>query len=154
MGNKQSTTSAPAESTVTEINASTPTESTVTESIKSAVYHPPPKVISIEGNIGAGKTTILEQLLLRAANDPSIVFLREPVDNWSSIQSADGENILTKFYKDPARYAFTFQVMAYATRVSSLRKIICENPQCKLVICERSLEADRNIFAKMLFCLV
>jgi len=32
-----------------------------------------------------------------------------------------------------------------------LRKAIKENPDCQMIICERSLEADRHIFAKMLF---
>jgi deoxyadenosine/deoxycytidine kinase len=32
-----------------------------------------------------------------------------------------------------------------------LRNLIKENPECKLIICERSLEADKNIFAKMLY---
>lgn len=63
----------------------------------------------------------------------------------------DGESILVKFYKDPIKYAFSFQVMAYATRLSMIKKAIKENPQCEVIICERSLDADRNIFAKMLY---
>jgi len=110
-----------------------------------------PLLLSVEGNIGAGKTTILEQLQSRLANDKTVVFLREPVDIWEGIKDSSGESILAKFYRDPVKYAFPFQIMAYATRVASLRKIICENPDCRMVVCERSLEADRNIFAKMLF---
>jgi len=110
-----------------------------------------PLLLSVEGNIGAGKTTILEQLQSRLANDKTVVFLREPVDIWEGIKDSGGESILAKFYRDPVKYAFPFQIMAYATRVASLRKIICENPECRMVVCERSLEADRNIFAKMLF---
>jgi deoxyadenosine/deoxycytidine kinase len=41
--------------------------------------------------------------------------------------------------------------MAYSTRLAMLRKTIAENPDCDVLVCERSLEADRNIFAKMLF---
>jgi deoxyadenosine/deoxycytidine kinase len=41
--------------------------------------------------------------------------------------------------------------MAYSTRLAMLRKTIAENPDCHVLVCERSLEADRNIFAKMLF---
>lgn len=110
-----------------------------------------PLLLSVEGNIGAGKTTILEQLQSRLANDKTVVFLREPVDIWEGIKDSSGESILAKFYRDPVKYAFPFQIMAYATRASSVRKIICENPECRMVVCERSLEADRNIFAKMLF---
>jgi len=110
-----------------------------------------PKLFSIEGNIGAGKTTIIEQLQKSLANEPSIIFIREPVDIWDTIQDENGETILAKFYKDPVKFAFAFQVMAYSTRLSLLRKTIKENPDCSAIICERSLDADKNIFAKMLF---
>ncbi len=133
-------------------NVSTNTISSISETANDAATTiVRPRILSVEGNIGAGKTTILEQLQNRFAHDKSIIFLREPVDIWESIKDADGESILEKFYKDPAKYAFSFQVMAYSTRVNSLRKIISENPDCRMVICERSLDADRNIFAKMLF---
>jgi deoxyadenosine/deoxycytidine kinase len=110
-----------------------------------------PKIISIEGNIGAGKTTILQKITERYANDPSVVFLREPVDIWETIKDAEGTTILANFYMEPEKYAFSFQVMAFVTRLSLLRNAVKENPDCKLIVCERSLEADRNIFAKMLF---
>jgi deoxyadenosine/deoxycytidine kinase len=32
-----------------------------------------------------------------------------------------------------------------------LRNAIRDNPQCEIIVCERSLEADCNVFAKMLF---
>jgi deoxyadenosine/deoxycytidine kinase len=110
-----------------------------------------PKIISIEGGIGAGKTTIIEHLEKIYKNDATVQFIREPVSIWESIQDNKGENILQKFYKDAAKFAFTFQVMAFVTRLSMIRKIVKENPACKMIICERSLDADRNIFAKMLF---
>jgi deoxyadenosine/deoxycytidine kinase len=110
-----------------------------------------PKIFSVEGNIGAGKTTIIENLQKLFAENPDVIFIREPVDVWQTIVDKNGETILAKFYADPAKYAFTFQVMAYSTRLSMLRKIIRENPNCKTIICERSLDADKNIFAKMLY---
>jgi deoxyadenosine/deoxycytidine kinase len=109
-----------------------------------------PMIISVEGNIGAGKTTIIEQMQLQMESD-KIIFLREPVDLWESIKDpVDGESILVKFYKNPSKYAFSFQVMAYATRLSMIKNVIQKNPQCEVIICERSLDADKNIFAKML----
>jgi deoxyadenosine/deoxycytidine kinase len=109
------------------------------------------KIISIEGNIGAGKTTILEKLQRLFKNNRNILFLREPLHIWESIQDSNGESILAKFYANPTTYAFTFQVMAFITRVSMLRKAIKENPNCQMILCERSLEADRHVFAKMLY---
>lgn len=110
-----------------------------------------PKIISIEGGIGAGKTTIIEKLEKMYEGNSEIKFLREPVSIWESIQDNTGENILQKFYNNPSKYSFTFQVMAFVTRLSMIRNIVKEYPECKTIICERSLDADRNIFAKMLY---
>jgi deoxycitidine kinase/deoxyguanosine kinase len=112
-------------------------------------------IVSIEGNIGSGKSTILDALETYMATqclDGAVRFIKEPVDIWEKIRdSQTDENVLQKFYSDQSRYAFPFQVMAYATRLSLLRKTIRENPNCKVIVCERSLEADKHIFAKMLF---
>jgi deoxyadenosine/deoxycytidine kinase len=110
-----------------------------------------PRICAIEGNIGAGKTTIYEHLKRHFASSSSrVVFMPEPVDIWETIRDASGKTILEKFYANP-KYAFPFQIMAYSTRLAMLRKIIHKNPDCELILCERSLEADHNIFAKMLF---
>jgi deoxyadenosine/deoxycytidine kinase len=107
-------------------------------------------IISFEGNIGAGKTTLLSELEKRYASSPEIRFLREPVDEWTKIKDADGTTILSKFYADSKTYAFAFQIMAYSTRLHALKKLVAENPKCRIIICERSLDADKHIFAKML----
>lgn len=108
-----------------------------------------PIIIAIEGNIGAGKSTLLHQL--KSTNpDLKIVFMQEPVDVWSTIKDADGETILEKYYKNPEKYSFPFQIMAYTTRLTAMRSIIQKNPDCDVIVCERSLEADNHIFAKML----
>lgn len=109
-----------------------------------------PIIISIEGNIGAGKSTILEELKTRLGDSDDIKFVKEPVDIWETIQDEEGKTILEKFYQDSKKYAFQFQVMALTTRLSLLRSTIRENPDCKVIICERSVDADKQIFAKML----
>jgi thymidylate kinase len=54
-----------------------------------------PIIVSIEGNIGSGKTTIIENLETYLEHDQSILFLREPLDVWESVKdSQTGENIL------------------------------------------------------------
>lgn len=108
------------------------------------------RIISLEGNIGAGKTTILNELT-NNDNEKKIVYMREPVDLWEKIKDKEGETILSKFYKDPNKYAFSFQIMAFTTRLSLLSETIRNNPQAQVILCERSLEADNNIFAKLLY---
>ncbi len=111
-----------------------------------------PIIISIEGNIGAGKSTILSHLRTRFTDtNYNVVFMNEPVDIWETITDENGQTILSKFYEDPKKYAFMFQVTAYTTRMALLRKTIKNNPDCDIIICERCLSADRNIFAKMLY---
>jgi len=112
-----------------------------------------PIIVSIEGNIGSGKTTIIENLETHLEHDQSILFLREPLDVWESVKdSQTGENILQKFYADPNKYAFAFQVMAYATRLSMVREAIKSGRgQYRVIVLERSLAADKRIFAKMLY---
>ena len=123
-----------------------------------------PFIVSLEGNIGAGKSTIVEKLQQKYALPyeeskkyfgrlalEKIVFMPEPVDIWTSIcDSATGESILEKFYKDPKTYSFAFQVMVYNTHLEAFRKVVRENPDCVLLICERSIDAGRHIFAEML----
>jgi len=112
-----------------------------------------PIIVSIEGNIGSGKTTIIENLETHLEHDQSILFLREPLDVWESVKdSQTGEHILQKFYADPNKYAFAFQVMAYATRLSMVREAIKSGRgQYRVIVLERSLAADKRIFAKMLY---
>lgn len=107
-------------------------------------------IISLEGNIGAGKTTLLSEMEKRYATSSKIKFLREPVDEWANIKDKEGNTILSKFYADPKTYAFAFQIMAYSTRLRALQQLVADNPECRMIICERSLDADKHIFAKML----
>lgn len=109
-----------------------------------------PIIISIEGNIGAGKSTFLENLESHLGKQSGWIFLREPVHIWDTICDQNGETILSKFYANPEKYAFSFQIMAYTTRLHELKRVLKENPDCIGVICERSLAADKHIFAKML----
>jgi deoxyadenosine/deoxycytidine kinase len=105
-------------------------------------------VFSIEGNIGSGKSTLLD--LLKKSNT-SFIYLQEPVNTWNEIKDSSGVSILEKYYADSERYAFPFQMMAYITRLSLIRKAIKEAPQNSVIITERSIYTDREIFAKMLY---
>jgi deoxyadenosine/deoxycytidine kinase len=108
------------------------------------------QIISIEGNIGSGKSTLLSELKTRYAADPSICFLEEPVGIWNTITDASGVTILEKYYADQKRYAFSFQMMAYISRISVMRAALKEN-KYRLIIIERSVYTDSAVFAKMLF---
>lgn len=108
-----------------------------------------PMIISIEGNIGSGKSTLVSHLEKKYGNNPDFYFLQEPVDIWNTIVDENGVTILEKFYSNTEKYAFQFQVMAYISRLTLLRKAL--KIQCKYIITERSIFTDAHIFAKMLY---
>jgi len=109
-----------------------------------------PRIISIEGNIGSGKTTLLAKLKEHYSNNPKIVFLREPVNEWIKIVDSDGKTMLEKFYANQVKYSFAFQMMAYISRLSIIKKAVETNPSDTIFITERCLYTDKYIFAKML----
>jgi len=116
------------------------------------------KIISIDGNIGSGKSTLLHKLKEYINGDlegkdrgnNKIIFLQEPVDQWLEIKDKNGKDVLTNFYENPIKYSFAFQMMAYISRLSLLKKCISENPDA-IIITERCLNTDRYVFAKMLY---
>ena len=105
------------------------------------------KIYSIEGNIGAGKSTLIEQLSLQ--ENKSVIFVEEPVKEWQTIKMRN-EDILSKFYSDPLKWGFSFQMMAYISRLARLKEICKQNPNA-IIITERSVYTDKFVFAKMLY---
>lgn len=129
------------------------------------------EIVSIEGNIGSGKSTLLANLKKHFNKNTNIVFLREPVDEWAKITDEKGVTILEKFYGDQDKYSFSFQMMAYISRLKLLRDTIRDiqmehtkflsyaanhnwelsKPTKYIIITERSLYTDKMVFAKMLY---
>jgi len=114
-----------------------------------------PLIVSIEGNIGSGKSTYLKKLNEEWKDKYNIYFLDEPVNEWLEFKDEDGEHILSKFYKNQDQYSFTFQIMAYISRLNKLKNTINdidnENKKKSIIITERSLATDKHVFAKMLY---
>jgi deoxyadenosine/deoxycytidine kinase len=107
-------------------------------------------IISIDGNIGSGKSTLMGQLETNFSDNKNVVFLKEPVEDWGHITDENGTTILEMFYENPTKYGFSFQIMAYISRVNIMKNEIKKNPNA-IFISERSLFTDKLVFAKMLF---
>jgi deoxynucleoside kinase len=87
--------------------------------------------IVVEGNIGSGKTTFLKRF-------KNVSTLPEPVEKWR-----EGYNLLDLFYKDPKRWAYTFQ--------SKILLTLLENHDVSgPKIMERSVFSGMYCFAKYL----
>ena len=98
------------------------------------------KKIIIEGNIGSGKTTFVNYIS-KNFNDATVNY--EPVEKWQSYKDEQDINLLNNFYNDQQRWGYTFQNMAFMTRVKDLIKP-CDT---KYKFIERSIYTDRNCFA-------
>ena len=111
-----------------------------------------PIIISIEGNIGVGKSTLLDRIQerIKAENIQDIRVMKEPVDEWLSVGDSK-HNILELFYRSPARYAMPFQTLAAWTTMRNLYRESIAHPECKIIICERSVLTSRFVFERMLY---
>ncbi|XP_046569646.1 thymidine kinase 2, mitochondrial-like isoform X2 [Haliotis rubra] len=93
--------------------------------------------VSVEGNIGCGKTTLLEYF----QQSDSVQALQEPVEQWTNIQ---GHNALGLLYEDPSRWSFSFNMYAQLTRIKMHTK-----PHTKPIkMLERSLYSTRYCFVE------
>jgi deoxyadenosine/deoxycytidine kinase len=116
----------------------------------------PPRILSLDGNIGSGKSSVMRYLEKNLANYCAskgnickICFLQEPVSAWESIGDANGKSIITHFYENNERYSFAFQVMAYTSRMSLLKEAL--KGDYDIIISERSVYTDKFVFAKSLY---
>lgn len=101
-------------------------------------------MIYVEANIGAGKTTFINKLIKYFENNPNVVCLREPVEEWIELKDSNGINILSYFYGDIKRWSYTFQMNAFMTRIKSINNN-CDNKKTNFI--ERSIYTDKNCFA-------
>jgi deoxyadenosine/deoxycytidine kinase len=116
-------------------------------------------IISIDGNIGSGKSTLINILKKHFNDDADIFFVDEPVEEWINVSDHNNTNILDQFYKEKKRWSYTFQNFAFITRICQLSKTLKKikqgqqnkKPRNKIILTERSTETDKNVFAKMLY---
>lgn len=102
-------------------------------------------MIILEGNIGAGKSTFLRLLAERI---PTLRIRQEPVNNWQ--RQVYGQSLLTNFYQDPKRWAYTFETLTMICRV---QEHLIEQQAAHLtnVVVERSIYSGFYCFAKNSF---
>lgn len=93
--------------------------------------------IIIQGNIGVGKSTVVN--ILRSTGKYDII--DEPVSTWSNL------GVLSKFYQDPKSMAYSFQTLTFISRLMNY----CEDRKNKIRILERDIEADKICFAEQMY---
>lgn len=93
------------------------------------------RLVFIEGNIGGGKSTLLEALkrawdtrkgkYYHDGHGVRVAIVPEPLDEWMTLSMTmkpDGRNvsIFELFNSDPERWASTFQFVTFRTRIRAL----------------------------------
>lgn len=107
----------------------------------------PKIIVSVEGNIGVGKSTFISLLQSKWDNCEIVT---EPVEMWKELVGKDGKNILQTFYEDIPRWAYSFQNVACITRMIKMEEVI-KNSDAEYIFLDRSLGTDKNVFEKMLY---
>jgi len=109
-----------------------------------------PVLISIEGNIGTGKSTFITVISHLLKNKCDIIY--EPVELWKTITNDDEnpKNILHLFYDNKQKYAFTFQMIAGLTIIQNMLKML-KTTKNKYIFLDRSFLTTKYTFEKMLF---
>jgi len=107
-------------------------------------------MITLEGNIGAGKSTILSYLAnLEWFQKAGYMVDQEPVDEWEHEDEANGgKNLLKSFYENPTEYAYLFQMYVLQTRSKHLMEKMKLETENNIIVSERSIFTDAEIFAK------
>jgi deoxyadenosine/deoxycytidine kinase len=113
------------------------------------------KIFSLDGNIGSGKSTLIHLLKenqdrLQTNIGREIIFLQEPVDDWKNIVDENNKNLIENYYTDQKKWGFSFQITTLISRISQLKNV--RDYGCEVVvITERSISSDKNVFCKMLY---
>ncbi|HRO43679.1 MAG TPA: deoxynucleoside kinase [Flavipsychrobacter sp.] len=94
------------------------------------------RYIAIEGNIGAGKSTLANLL---AKHYDARLILEEFADN----------NFLPKFYNEPERYAFPLELSFLADRYKQLKQILLHQDLFQQKIVSDYLFTKSKLFAKI-----
>lgn len=106
-------------------------------------------IVNIEGNIGAGKSTLATELCeeLKRVTNKNVHLIKEPVEEW---QNVGGENILKIFYEDMSRWGFTFEVNALLDAVANELRALSYSFDGDIVVMERSSFSVLKLFTKLL----
>jgi deoxyadenosine/deoxycytidine kinase len=93
-------------------------------------------ILAIDGLIGAGKSTKLEEYKQKY---PALVVILEPIDKWMQSE------LLQNFYKEPKKWAFKLQSFIMDSFKDQLEEAFSNNSKC--ILMERSHLAAFSIFS-------
>lgn len=107
-----------------------------------------PRVVSIEGLIGGGKTSLIASFMAELAArrpDLKVCYVPEPVKEWLQVGA------LQRFYasaekENRADAVYVFQTFTYVTRIKAVLQALREAPDADILLTERTVLTDRHVF--------
>lgn len=105
-------------------------------------------IVIVEGNIGAGKTTLVGlvgEYLGSLVGSDSVVTVAEPVTDWSS-----RDNLLRRYYENRKEYGLQLQMLATLNMLENERYAVRMSREGKIVVMDRSLFTAVNVFGSLL----
>lgn len=105
--------------------------------------------VAVDGEIGAGKTTLIGHLrkALEAKGKKAVV-VPEPVGEWERV------GILQAFYADKppelrGPVTYNFQTYTFLTRIQETQRVVAQHPDADIFLLERSVLTDRYVFMEL-----
>lgn len=98
------------------------------------------KFVIIEGNIGAGKSTLIDNLSKSHEGSSRV---DEPYAEWEKVGT------IQAVYNDPKKYSFESQIHFIATRLINFHKIVEKAKSGSTIFSDRSGYSDRYCFMKI-----
>ncbi len=102
-----------------------------------------------DGEIGSGKTTLIEVLASSLEKEGfEVVIVPEPVKKWKDV------GVLQEFYEvrplSERKYiAYGFQTYTFVTRIMATIEAVKSNPKADIYLLERSVLTDRYVFMEL-----
>lgn len=106
-------------------------------------------IVCLEGNIGAGKSTLIE-ILISIETTKKIFIIPEPIRTWENYKDENGKSIFELYYNDKKKFSYIFQNLVLNSFADNIIKYNNSNND-SILIFERSLLSTKEIFTKLLY---
>jgi len=110
-----------------------------------------PRIVSIEGNIGAGKTALIRAIEQECESKgiTNIITIPDPTTHLDRFEEND-RKLIDLYYAQPQRYGFLFQTIVHTILASTLRSNIANAQEGTILICERSISSAQHVYTDFL----